>query len=49
MVTRVASLDVETDKAADRILDVSGVTEPQQARFVTDGLIRSYNRCSQLL
>ena len=30
LVTRVASLEAETDVAADKILDVSGVTEPQQ-------------------
>ena len=29
-VTKVASLEAETDVAADKILDVSGVTEPQQ-------------------
>ena len=32
LVTRVASLEAETDVAANNILDVSGVTEPQQAR-----------------
>ena len=30
VVSRVASLEVETDKAADSILDVSGVTESPQ-------------------
>ena len=34
-MTRVASLEAETDQAAERILDVSGVTESRQASFST--------------
>ena len=34
-MTRVASLEAETDQAAERILDVSGVTESKQASLPT--------------
>ena len=34
-MTRVASLEAETDQAAERILDVSGVTERKQASLST--------------
>ena len=34
-MTRVASLEAETDQAAERILDVSGVTESKQASLST--------------
>ena len=32
ILTKIASLEAETDRAADQILDATGVAEPQQAR-----------------
>lgn len=37
LVTRVASLEAETYTAAERILDVSGVTDSQQASIFEKG------------
>ena len=39
-MTRVASLEAETDQAAERILDVSGVTERKQAGLSTVWSVR---------